>query len=246
MDNPAAPLSHHWQDATHVSFGVVTGGLFTRRWQLEASAFNGREPDEHRWNFDPIKIDSYSGRITVNPTSNWSFSAGYGYLKSPEALHPEESMHRTTASAQHGRRVGENGQMASAIVWGVNRHGGGSNPTHSVLVENQTILDTRNTIFGRGEFIQKTAEDLALDHSDVRYNVGALQLGYIRELARVRWATVGLGAAGTLNFVPTSLEEVYGSRNPLGAFVFLRVRPFHLKTSSMPPMDDMGSGGMKH
>jgi hypothetical protein len=31
MDNLAAPLGHHWQDATHVSFGVLTGGIFTRR-----------------------------------------------------------------------------------------------------------------------------------------------------------------------------------------------------------------------
>ncbi|HEX2721523.1 MAG TPA: hypothetical protein VHM24_01295, partial [Gemmatimonadaceae bacterium] len=67
MDNPAAPLGHHWQDATHVSFGVVTAGVFTRRWQFEASVFNGREPDEHRWNFDSIKLDSYSGRVTANP-----------------------------------------------------------------------------------------------------------------------------------------------------------------------------------
>jgi hypothetical protein len=248
MDNPAAPLSHHWQDATHVSFGVVTAGVFTRRWQLEGSIFNGREPDEHRWNFDPIKLDSYSGRVTVNPTDNWSFTAGYGYLKSPEALHPDESMHRITASALHGRAVGTEGQATSAVVWGVNRHGGDSEPTHSVLVENETILDTKNTFFGRVELVQKTGEDLALEESTSedlshrRFNVGALQLGYIRELARIRWATIGLGAAGTLNFVPKPLEDFYGSRNPVGTFVFLRIRPFHLKANGMAPMNGMTTG----
>ena len=68
MDNPAAPIAHHWQDATHVSFGVVTAGIFSKQWEVEGSFFNGREPDERRWNFDPIKLDSYSGRVTINPT----------------------------------------------------------------------------------------------------------------------------------------------------------------------------------
>src|SRR5919112_1376831 len=26
MNNPDAPLSHHWQDATHITYGVVTAG----------------------------------------------------------------------------------------------------------------------------------------------------------------------------------------------------------------------------
>jgi hypothetical protein len=59
-DDPLAPLTHHWHDATHITFGVVTAGLFGPRWRLEASRFNGREPDERRWNFDRLRLDSYS------------------------------------------------------------------------------------------------------------------------------------------------------------------------------------------
>jgi hypothetical protein len=237
MDNPSAPIGHHWQDATHVSFGVITGGLLTKRWQIESSVFNGREPDEHRWNFDPIKLDSYSGRVTFNPTTNWSMSAGMGYMKSPEALHPEESMHRITASALHGQKIGVDGQSASALIIGMNRHGT-SKASHSVLLENETILDSKNTIFGRTEFVQKSGDDLALAESQsaTKFNVGTAQLGYIREVARIHWATVGLGAAGTLNFVPAALESAYGSRNPMGALVFVRLRPFHVPMGSMPGM----------
>ncbi|HYN80154.1 MAG TPA: hypothetical protein VES88_01520 [Gemmatimonadaceae bacterium] len=243
MDNPSAPLGHHWQDATHVSFGVITAGLLTKRWQLETSVFNGREPDESRWNLDPIKLDSYSGRVTFNPTANWSVAAGFGYLKSPEALHPDESMHRITASILHGRKLGSDGQAASTLSWGMNRHGALARATHSILLESEIILDTRNTLFGRTELVQKTGEDLALDEDQslTRFNVGSAQLGYIREVARVRWATIGLGAAGTLNFVPASLEPGYGSQTPMGAFFFLRLRPFHLPMSSMPVMKGMGS-----
>ena len=254
MDNPTAPISHHWQDATHVSFGVLTTGIYTHTWQLEGSIFNGREPDENRWNFDPIKLDSYSGRFTLNPNRHWSFEGGYGYLKSPEALTPEESMHRITASVQHGAKLGNHGQIASAFVWGANKPGTQPEFSNSFLVESEAILDRRNTLFGRSELVQKSAEDLSVTDpvttskgvllpglpSDERFNVGTLQVGYIREIARTRWATIGLGAAGTLNFVPSMLEPYYGSRTPVGTFIFLRLRPFHLARKAMTDM-----GGMK-
>jgi len=259
IDNPTAPLGHHWQDATHVSFGVLTGGIYSRKWQLEASVFNGLEPDDNRWNFDPIKLDSYSGRLTVNPNAHWSLSGGYGYLKRPEQLNPDESMHRVTTSALHGARLGTDGQWASAFIWGANKHSTQPGWSNSLLAESEAIFDRHNTMFGRAEWVQKSAEDLVVVNPVVtgggvvlpgfpasqRFNVGALQLGYIRELARTHWATIGLGAAGTLNFVPASLEPYYGSRNPTGTFIFLRLRPFHQPRSAMR-MNDMGGMQMKN
>lgn len=256
MDNPAAPLGHHWQDATHVSFGVVTAGVFTHTWQLEGSVFNGREPNEKRWDIDPIRLDSYSGRITLNPNDHWSLAAGYGYLKSPEELNPSESIHRITASALHGSRIGADGQVATTLIWAANKLAGES-LANSLLLESEAILDRKNTLFGRTEFVQKSAEDLVVADPIVtskgvslpgfpasqRFNVSAAQLGYVREIARTRFATIGLGAAGTLNFVPAPLEPYYGSRNPVGAFVFLRLRPFHSSrgTAEMGGMK-MGDG----
>jgi hypothetical protein len=159
MDNPAAPLTHHWQDATHVSFGVVTAGVYSRRWQLEGSVFNGREPDENRWDFDPIKLDSYSGRLTVNPTAHWSLAGGYGYLKSPQSLNPAESMHRLTASLMHGTRLGNDGQWASAFIWGTNKHSGQPSWSNGFLAESEAILGKQNSLFGRGELVQKSAAE---------------------------------------------------------------------------------------
>src|SRR5215831_16808400 len=51
LPNPIAPISHHWLDSTHISFGVVTGGLYGMKWKTEASAFTGGEPDDQRWDF---------------------------------------------------------------------------------------------------------------------------------------------------------------------------------------------------
>jgi hypothetical protein len=226
VDNPTAPISHHWQDATHVSFGTLTLGLFSKRWQVEGSFFNGREPDQYRWNFDPVKLDSYSGRITLNPNAAWSFSAGAGFMKSPEASHPDESMSRYTLAAIHGGRIGNDGQESTTFVWGANGHPH-SALTQSILAETEVIMNEANTVFGRAEMVQKSPEDLVVPHlsSVDRLNVGALQVGYIREIGRAHSATVGLGASGTVNFVPASLESQYGSRTPVGLFVFVRLRP---------------------
>jgi hypothetical protein len=228
MDNPIAPISHHWQDATHITFGVVTAGVFTKYAKLEASIFNGREPDDNRWDFDPIRLNSYSGRLTVNPDSQWSATASYGFLKSPELLHPDESIHRLAASISNSRHFGAAGSWATSAVWGANV-GSGHGWANSALLESEVILDRFNTIFGRIEMAQKSAEDLVLPPvvfpPDERFDVGSLSLGYIRDVGRRFGLTAGIGALGTVSRVPRALESTYGSRSPVGGLLFLRIRP---------------------
>jgi hypothetical protein len=226
MDNPTAPLGHHWQDATHISFGVVTTGVYTRRVRLEASAFNGIEPDENRWNFDPIRINAYSTRLTINPDTNWSLTAGYGSIKEPEPLNPDALLHRVVGSAMYGRTLGMDGQWATTLVVGANKQ---EQWTSSALLESEAVLDQHNTVLGRTEWVQKSAADLLIPTANPEdlFNVGSFTLGYIRELARGRDVTLGLGAIGTVNFVPGAIESEYGSRTPLGMMVFLRLRPYH-------------------
>jgi hypothetical protein len=233
MDNPFAPLGHHWQDATHISFGVVTAGIFGRSWKLEGSVFNGREPNDERWDFDRIKLDSYSGRLTLNPAPAWSFSAGYGYLKDHEVLTPGVSVHRFTASALHGVKLGTEGQWSSALIFGRNssEHHGRS---WSVTLESEAVLDRRNTLLTRFERVQRSVEDLGIvdhphDGSGIHplFTVSSLSLGYIQEAGRAWGTTLGIGVMGTMNVVPASIENSYGTRMPLGGVVFLRLRPFH-------------------
>jgi hypothetical protein len=247
MDNPLAPIGHHWQDATHVAFGVVTAGMYTRAVKLEGSVFNGREPDENRTNFDyrGRSLDSYAGRITVNPSARLSLSASYAYLKSPEQLHPEESLHRVSASALFDRPIGASGNVASALVYGANAHAGAP-VSNSVLAETNVALDTRNTMFARAELVQKTREDLVIPDvvvfaaganeasSHHRRGVGELTLGYVREIAKVGGGSLGLGAAGTVNTVPDVLRPAYGSSAPVGAAVFLRLRPGAIHSAAAP------------
>jgi hypothetical protein len=236
MDEPVAPIAHHWQDATHISFGVVTAGLFTKQWKLEGSIFNGREPDQNRWGFDRIRLDSYSGRLTFNPDSQWSLSVGYGYLRSPEALTPDESQHRVVASLQHGARFGRDGQWATTFVYGANAYEGQSRLSNSALLESELVLNRSNTLFARAELVEKSADDLALTDSvstagaapfvgSQRFNVGSFSIGYIREMVHGHGVTLGIGGEGILSAVPASIEPFYGSRTPVAGLVFLRLRP---------------------
>ena len=225
--DPFAPLGHHWQDATHITYGVVTAGLFTRSLKIEASWFNGREPDENRTDFDYAgrRLDSYAGRLTVNPSARWSLATWYGYLASPEALTPGEAVHRYGASALFSRALGSTGHWSSALIFGANTIVGANETLPSVLIETTVAPDSRNSVFGRVEYVRKRAEDLAVPGipPELVYDVEAVSVGYERDLARTGGAGWGLGGRGALSFVPPSLEALYGSRTPVGGAVYLRL-----------------------
>lgn len=237
--DPFAPLAHHWQDATHTSFGVLTAGLFTRRVKVEGSLFNGREPDEHRYNFDYAgrSLDSYSARIFVNPAGRWSLSASYGFLKSPEEARPAESQHRVSASVLYAGRAGSRGTWSGALVYGASRHSAETGFEHSGVGEATLDLDGRNTIFGRVGFVTKRAEDLVIAGvpGDTRFDLGELTVGYLREIRRIAGLALGFGALGTVNVVPAELKSTYGSRTPTGVAVFVRVRPVRMEAGMEMP-----------
>jgi hypothetical protein len=231
LNDPFAPLAHHWTDATHITYGVLTAGLFTKHVKLEGTLFNGREPDEDRYDFDFHPLDSYGARLSVNPTPHWALSASYGYLKHPEALHPEDNQHRLGASILHTVRLGRQGEWASALVYGANQHVEPTGVTgrweHSVMAESNLQLDAANSVFGRVEYVRKSGEELALQAplSAEEFDIANVSLGYVREFAGYRGATFGVGARGAINLIPRSIEGIYGSSTPLGLALFLRVRP---------------------
>lgn len=238
--DPFAPLGHHWQDATHISYGVLTAGLFSRSWKLETSIFNGREPDQDRTNFDykGRSLDSYSARLTSNPATTWSLSASYAYLKSPEALEPSVSEQRITASALNTRPIWSQGEWASAFIYGGNKASDTDRWSNSVLAESNLAFDTWNSVFARLEYVDKTALDLDLPDlpADAHFDVGSLAIGYIREIARYPGGSLGLGGRVAMDLIPASLLAVYGSRTPTGFAVYLRFRPRPMRSSAMPGM----------
>ena len=225
MNNPDAPLSHHWQDSTHITWGVLTAGYNFGKFKIEASAFKGQEPNENRWNFDAPKLDSFSGRLSFNPTKEWAFQVSYGYLKNPEPSEPNlKILRRTTASAIYNKKFSENKNLASSFVWGQNY--GNSERTNAFLFESDFTFD-KNSVFGRVERVQKSGHELVLaeDDHDKVFWVGGYSIGYLRELYKNKNWNIGLGAQATFYQNPAGLVPYYGGTNHRGWQVFLRVRP---------------------
>jgi hypothetical protein len=222
---PFAPLSHHTFDSTHVAYGVVTAAIDRGPFMVEASVFNGREPDEHRWNFDFGRLDSVSGRIWFAPTERWEFQASTGHLVHPEALEPG-NVERTTASAAWMRTSGRD-YTAATVGYGVNDADEGTR--HGVFGE-FTRHTGRNSAFARLELQQVETELLLEDAVPSRADAGhadtvaAFTFGGVRDVAAWRGFEGGLGAAVVLYRVPDALSPAYGN-HPLSFQLFFRLRP---------------------
>jgi hypothetical protein len=227
MSNPLAPLGHHWQDSTHIAFGVLTAGVFTRRLKLEASWFNGREPDEDRYDLDLRTPDSAAARLTVNPTEDLSAQVSWARLDSPEIMEPEVSTQRATASLAWNHRLGGQMHDVSALVLvGHNAPSMGPSTT-AALAEGALMLRSEHTIFTRGELLSKSGHDLALPAGleDDTFGIGSFSLGYVYDASWIRDVVPGIGFAATVNVIGADLEPFYGTRTPWGGMVFVRLRP---------------------
>jgi hypothetical protein len=231
MDNPDAPIGHHWQDSTHIAFGVATAGVQWSRLggiKIEGSSFTGREPDEDRYDFDRPRFDSFSGRISWNPTQNLALQVSHGYLKSPEALEPDVKQHRTTASAIYNLPLGHDINWSNSLVWGQDDNTG-EGKTQSILLESN-YQRGRDTIYGRWERVEKSGHELVLSRQggiDLAriFPVNAITLGYVRDLSHGDKIDIGLGGQFTLNVWPDGLDRYYEDGIGYGFQVFLRIRP---------------------
>jgi hypothetical protein len=218
---PLAPLSHHLQDSTHTSFGLITTGFVIDRIKLEASVFNGREPNEQRWSIQLAALDSWSGRASVAPSRNWTAQYSIGRLEHPEALEPGNQW-RQTASVEYNRPL-PRGNWATSLIWGrVHKIETGTN-LNGYLLESTLNFRSRNYAFSRLELVDK--DELfpaALVHP--AYRIGAYTFGGERDVMHNRAWQLGLGADLTFYSKPAPLDAVYGS-NPVSFQLFLRLRP---------------------
>ena len=226
MPSPLAPITHHWFDATHITYGVITGGVYGARWKAETSVFNGREPDQARTNLDFAPLDSWSGRVWWLPTRQWALQVSGGRLTEAEASDeggPRTDVVRTTASATYHRLLRPGSVVASTAAWGRNDEPG-HDGTNAVLAETNLTLDDRHSWFGRFELSQKSAHDLDVKATGV-FTVAKLAGGYTRYFAAQHGFTPGVGAGLSAGLVPEALVPLYGRRVNPGVAVYVTLRP---------------------
>lgn len=228
FNNPDAVLGHHWQDATHITFGVVTAGIRYGKFKLEGSSFTGREPDENRFDFDKPRFNSHSYRLLFNPSANWALQVSRGFIKSPEPAEPDEDVNRTTASVQHSAQLnGKNRWISSTLVWGLN-DAGAHHKENSVLAESNVQLD-KWAVYGRYEWVQKSVNELGLATSlgelgIERLPVSMFSLGLNRQITSFGNTLLQAGGQISLYSIDRMLEASYGG-TPLSGQVYLRITP---------------------
>jgi len=216
---PEPPITHHWFDSTHITYGVVTAGVSASRWQIEASAFRGREPDEDRWDIETPKLDSWSARLSWTPTPKWAAQVSHAFLKQPETLHGDQNEHRTTASVQFS-----DGKVAAMAAFSAKNRDPGPTLT-AWLGEITYSITPDHNLFGRIENVLN--DELIPDHHDPLHDkpfrVTKAEAGYA-------WSTqlgsgplyLALGGSLSVYGKPTALDAIYGS-NPWGYTLFARL-----------------------
>jgi len=217
--NPEAPITHHWFDSTHITYGVVTAGLASRAWQIEASAFRGEEPDEERWGIETPRLDSWSVRATLAPSANWVMQASYGRLEEPEALHPGEDEARTTASVQYN----SGGGLSALAAFSAKNRVPGDTLT-AWLGEVNWDLAERHTLFGRVEDVAN--DELFPDHDDPlhdrAFRITKLQAGYAYTLPVGSALALSLGGTAATFVKPDALDAAYGD-DPMSFTAFAKL-----------------------
>lgn len=220
MDSPEAPITHHWLDSTHITFGVVTAGYVHGNVKIEASRFNGREPDQHRYDIETGPLDSTAVRLSWNPTPNLSLQGSWARLKHPEQLEPGENQTRWSASGIYTRRIGQDGWWSTTLAWG--RRSSEDHDYDAFALESAVGLENW-TLFGRAEYAENNELLPAAGHHGPAFEVGKVSLGAIRDFRLAEHVKFGIGALHAFNFVPRGLEPLYGG-DPDGTMAFVRLK----------------------
>lgn len=223
MDNPEAPITHHWLDSTHITFGVATVGLVLNNFKLEASSFNGREPDQYRWDIETHSFRSYSFRLSYNPTVNWSLQGSYGHIVGPETLAPDVNTDRMTLSAIYNKPLCRNNNWQTTFAWGQNNNDPG-HVLNALMIESAINLKHKHTFFGRYEYTQKDELFNPPDPlAEEVFNLSKLSLGYIYDFMHCGYVQAGLGALYSFYGKGEALEAYYGN-NPHSYMLFARIK----------------------
>jgi hypothetical protein len=219
MDSPEAPITHHWLDSTHISFGVVTGGIVLDRVKLEISRFNGREPDQHRWNIEVGPLDSTSVRVSWNATRTLALQGSWGHFVDPEQLEPGVDQKRWSASALYAREVAPGWKFAGTLAWGRKTVHGHND---DALAAEASLKHSGWTLFGRGEMTEN--RELTSAEDGPAFRVGKTSLGAVRDFRIADHLLLGAGGLFAVNFVPEALAPSYGGHNPTGVMGFVRLK----------------------
>jgi hypothetical protein len=219
QESPEAPITHHWLDSTHITFGVVTAGWVHDGFKLEASRFRGREPDQDRYDIETGDLDSTAVRVSWNPTHHWSLQASWADVTSPEQLEPDVDETKWSTSALFTADYGF-GEVAATAAFGRKQRSDGVD-LDAWLGEASWRPAEAWTLFGRAEHVE--TDELGAGHHGPVETAAKVSLGVIRDWRVSEHVVFGVGALVARNFTDDTLDALYGG-DPWGGMAFVRLK----------------------
>ncbi|MGH9385039.1 MAG: hypothetical protein ACRD2N_12210 [Vicinamibacterales bacterium] len=223
-ENPQSPLSHHYLDSTHITPGVVRAAIERSGFRLDAGVFRGREPDDNRTDFDLGALDSFAAQLSW-ARGPWSAQASNGWLTRPEIVTPYDATQTTASIAYFAGN--ENRSAAWLAAFGQKREFHGT--FEGYLLEG-TLRRARHIFYSRAEWVIKDILDagyhpIGIKHTHRQSPIGALTVGYVRDLTTGRFGAFGVGGDVTGYVAADNLQDSYGSPWSFHLFVRYRARP---------------------
>lgn len=225
MINPDAPLGHHiGQDVGHISSTVLGTSVRLSNTTIEASTFNGTEPEPTKIDLPIAPFNSYAVRAIHEFTPQTYAMASFAFVKDPEP-HDSDLDHvwRYSASVYNERSFDGGWMLHSAFIYGLINGYDKVGALNSFSEELWLHKENKN-FWSRVEYLQRTPSELQVSSTnpgDPR-RVTAATLGYTHRIVNFDDGALGVGASVTKDFLPSEFQGTYGG-NPLTAKVFLQL-----------------------
>lgn len=228
MVNPDAPLGHHvGQDVAHITSTVFGASLALGRTRVEASTFNGAEPESTKVDLPLGKLNSYSARLIYKFSQDWSAMVSAAQLKDPEPHDPDITKVERYSASLYGQHQMSSGWMFhNTTIFGLVNFYDRISALRSVLHEFWLHQkDVPHNFWGRVEFVERAPAQLGILGNANSLGpkwVTALTAGYTHDLRHFNFGTVGLGTSITKNFIPSEFENSYGG-DPISGRIFIQL-----------------------
>ncbi|HVK61884.1 MAG TPA: hypothetical protein VM432_10055 [Bdellovibrionales bacterium] len=223
MVNPDAPLGHHiGQDLGHIASTVLGSSIRFGETTIEASIFNGTEPEPTKVDLPVGNPNSSSARLTQEFSKHLYAMSSAAYVKSPEPHEPElDHIWRYSASVYYDRTLDSGWALHNAFIWGLVNFYDDISALNSFNEEISIVRKNQN-IWSRIEYLQRTPGELQIParNSEPRW-VTAATFGYTHRTTSWDFGYLGVGASVTKNILPSEFHSTY-SGDPLTVKIFLQ------------------------
>ena len=219
MNIPVAPITHHWLDSTHITYGVVTAGAVFGSGQGRGLGFPRprarREPLGHRAAEARFRTPSAS---RVNPTDRWALQASYGRHHEPRAARTRRGPGPHDRLGMYDGTWGDTGRWEGMLAWGQTATGRAHTLDAFTAEAARSAATAIRCSARRG--VRRMSSSSSRTRAPGRFRRRRAHGRLPLRLLATEHASIGWRRLGHAHLRP-HLHDSYG-KTPLSALVFLR------------------------